>query len=318
MRFVVAQSGQGYKPLSCSSRGYERVTVSSMTGFARSDGHDEGVSWVWEVKSVNSKSLDLRFRLPPGFESLELPLRAGIAQRLKRGAVSVMLGLVKTGGGGGLRVNRDALAQLVALAQELVAQGKASPPRADGLLALRGVLESGEEGEDEARRERRQAALLASFAAALQALAAMRAAEGERLIPVLETRLAEIAQLVATAEDSAAAQPQALKARLVETLAQLLDASPALPPDRLAQEAALLIAKGDIREELDRLSAHIVAAQELLAEGGAVGRRFDFLCQEFNREANTLCSKSADLALTRIGLALKAAIEQLREQVQNS
>ena len=233
MRFVVAQSGQGYKPLSCSSRGYERVTVSSMTGFARSDGHDEGVSWVWEVKSVNSKSLDLRFRLPPGFESLEMPLRAGIAQRLKRGAVSVMLGLVKTGGSGGLRVNRDALAQVVTLAQELVAQGKASPPRADGLLALRGVLESGEEGEDEARRERRQAALLASFAAALQALAAMRAAEGERLIPVLETRLAEIAQLVATAEDSAAAQPQALKARLVETLAQLLDASPALPPDRL-------------------------------------------------------------------------------------
>ena len=288
-----------------------------MTGFARADGHEDGVSWTWEVKSVNSKSLDLRFRLPPGFEALELPLRTGIAQRLKRGAVSVTLGLIRAAAGGGLRVNREALALVVALAQELVAQGKAAPPRADGLLGLRGVLESGEETEDEARRERRQAGLLQSFDTALRALAAARAAEGERLIPALEARLAEIAQLVAAAEDSAAAQPQALKARLAEMMAELLDASPALSPERLAQEVALLVAKGDIREELDRLSAHIVAAQELLAEGGAVGRRFDFLCQEFNREANTLCSKSADVALTRVGLALKAAIEQLREQVQN-
>ncbi len=288
-----------------------------MTGFARADGHEDGVSWTWEVKSVNSKSLDLRFRLPPGFEALELPLRTGIAQRLKRGAVSVTLGLIRAAAGGGLRVNREALALVVALAQELVAQGKAAPPRADGLLGLRGVLESGEETEDEARRERRQAGLLQSFDTALRALAAARAAEGERLIPALEARLAEIAQLVAAAEDSAAAQPQALKARLAEMMAELLDASPALSPERLAQEVALLVAKGDIREELDRLSAHIVAAQELLAEGGAVGRRFDFLCQEFNREANTLCSKSADVALTRVGLALKAAIEQLREQEQN-
>ena len=152
---------------------------------------------------------------------------------------------------------------------------------------------------------------------ALEGLVAMRAAEGERLIPAIEARLAEIARLVAAAEDNAALQPAALKARLAEMVAQLLDASPALPADRLAQEAALLVGKADIREELDRLSAHIVAAQELLAEGGAIGRRFDFLCQEFNREANTLCSKSADVALTRTGLALKAAIEQLREQVQN-
>ena len=288
-----------------------------MTGFARADGHEDGVAWIWEVKSVNSKSLDLRFRLPPGFEALELPLRTGIAQRLKRGAVSVMLSLTRAASGGGLRVNREALAQVVALAQELVAQGKAAPPRADGLLGLRGVLESGEEVEDEARRERRQGALLQSFDVALRALATARADEGERLIPALEARLAEIAQHVAAAENSAAAQPQVLRARLAEMLAELLGASPALAPERLAQEAALLVAKGDIREELDRLSAHIVAAQELLAEGGAVGRRFDFLCQEFNREANTLCSKSADVALTRIGLALKAAIEQLREQVQN-
>lgn len=288
-----------------------------MTGFARADGHEDGVSWIWEIKSVNGKSLDLRFRLPPGFEALEVPLRISIARRLKRGAVSVTLGLTRAAYASGLRVNREALAQVTALAQELVAQGKAAPPRADGLIGLRGVLESGEEAEDEASRERRQAALLESFEVALRALVAARVAEGERLIPVLEARLAEIAQLVAAAEDSAAAQPQALKERLAEMVAQLLDASPALAPERLAQEAALLVAKSDIREELDRLSAHIIAAQELLAEGGAVGRRFDFLCQEFNREANTLCSKSADVALTRLGLALKAAIEQLREQVQN-
>jgi uncharacterized protein (TIGR00255 family) len=293
------------------------VTVSSMTGFARAEGHEDGVSWVWEVKSVNSKSLDLRIRVPPGFDALELPLRTALAQRLKRGAVSVSLTLTKAAGLGGVRVNREALAQVVALAQDLVADGKAAAPRADGLLALRGVLESGEEVEDEAQRERRQAALVASFERALDGLAAMRAAEGERLIPVVVARLAEIARLVAQAEDNAAAQPEALKARLADMVAQLLGASPALPPERLAQEAALLVAKADIREELDRLSAHIVAAQELLAEGGAVGRRFDFLCQEFNREANTLCSKSADVALTRIGLGLKASIEQLREQVQN-
>jgi len=294
-----------------------RVTVSSMTGFARAEGHEDGVSWVWEVKSVNSKSLDLRVRVPPGLDALELPLRAALAQRLKRGAVSVSLTLTKATGFGGVRVNREALAQVVALAQELVADGKAAAPRADGLLALRGVLESGEDVEDEACRERRRAALVASFGRALDGLAAMRAAEGERLIPVVVARLAEIARLVAQAEDNAAVQPEALKARLADMVGQLLGASPALPPERLAQEAALLVAKADIREELDRLSAHIVAAQELLAEGGAVGRRFDFLCQEFNREANTLCSKSADVALTRIGLGLKASIEQLREQVQN-
>ena len=293
------------------------MTVSSMTGFARADGHEDGVSWVFELKSVNSKSLDLRFRLPPGMESLELPLRASLSQRVKRGAVSVVLTVTRAASAGGLRVNRDALAQVVALARELVERGEAAPPRADGLLALRGVLDGGEEVEDEKQRERRQARMLAAWEKALDGLVSMRLAEGSRLVPVVEARLAEIAELVRRVEDDASVQPAALKARLAEMVAALLDASPALSPDRLAQEAALLVAKADIREELDRLAAHIVAAQELLAEGGAIGRRFDFLCQEFNREANTLCSKSTDVGLTRIGLALKAAIEQLREQVQN-
>src|SRR5216684_1609211 len=289
-----------------------RVTVSSMTGFARADGHEDGASWVWELKSVNSKSLDLRFRLPPGLEALELPLRTSLAQRLKRGALSATLTVTRGATAAGVRINREALAQVVAASQELVAEGRAALPRADGLLALRGVLEGGDEPENEAQRERRQAALLASWEKALDGLVEMRRGEGARLIPVLEARLAEIARLAAAAEDSATVQPEALKTRLRELVAALLDASPALPPERLAQEAALLVAKADIREEIDRL-----AAQELLAEGGAIGRRFDFLCQEFNREANTLCSKSADVALTRIGLDLKAVIEQLREQVQN-
>ncbi len=288
-----------------------------MTGFARADGHDDGISWTWEIKSVNSKSLDFRFRVPPGLEALELPLRNALAQRLKRGAVSLTLTVTRAGAAAGVRVNRDALAQVLALARELAAEGQAAPPRADGLLALRGVLESGEEGEDEAGRERRNAALLASAETALAALAAMRLSEGARLVPVLEARLAEIAKLVAAGEDNVSVQPAALKQRLRDMVAALLEAAPALPEERLAQEAALLVAKADVREELDRLSAHLIAAQELLAEGGAIGRRFDFLCQELNREANTLCSKSADLALTRIGLGLKAAIEQLREQVQN-
>jgi uncharacterized protein (TIGR00255 family) len=288
-----------------------------MTGFARADGHADGASWVWELKSVNSKSLDLRFRLPPGLEGLELPLRTSLAQKLKRGALSVTLTVTRGATVSGVRINRDALEQVVAASQALVAEGRAALPRADGLLALRGVLESGDELEDEAQRARRQAALLASWEKALEGLVAMRRGEGARLIPVLEARLAEIARLVAAAEDSAAVQPEALKLRLRELVAALLEASPALPPERLAQEAALLVAKADIREEIDRLAAHVVAAQELLAEGGAIGRRFDFLCQEFNREANTLCSKSADVALTRVGLDLKAVIEQLREQVQN-
>ena len=288
-----------------------------MTGFARADGHEGGASWVWELKSVNSKSLDLRFRLPPGLDGLELPLRTSLAQRLRRGALSVTLTMTRVASPGSVRINREALEQVVAASQALVAEGRAALPRADGLLALRGVLESGDESEDEAERERRHAALLASWETVLDGLVAMRRSEGARLIPVLEARLAEIARLVDAAEDSAAVQPEALRLRLRDLVAALLDASPALPPDRLAQEAALLVAKADIREEIDRLAAHVVAAQELLAGGGAIGRRFDFLCQEFNREANTLCSKSSDVALTRIGLELKAVIEQLREQVQN-
>jgi len=293
------------------------MTIASMTGFARAEGHDGPLSWAWELKSVNSKSLDLRFRLPPGFDALELPLRALVTQRLKRGSISAGLSVARAAGAGNLRVNREALAVVMRLANELAAEVEAAPPRIDGLLALRGVLESGDEAPDEGARERQMKQLTESFAQALEGLAAMRLSEGMRLEAVLTERLDEIAVLVKDAEDAAATQPAAIRARIKELIAALTDAVPALPEERLAHEAALVIAKADIREELDRLHAHLDAARSLMKEGGAIGRRFDFLCQEFNREANTLCSKSADLELTRIGLALKAAIEQLREQVQN-
>jgi uncharacterized protein (TIGR00255 family) len=294
------------------------LPITSMTGFAHVEGSQDGTSWAWELKSVNSKSLDVRLRLPPGFDYLEPLLRTSLAQRLKRGAISATLSLTRdAGAGGGLRVNRAALDQILALADELTGRIEAAPPRLDGLLALRGVLESAGEEETPEGREMLAAVFLAGWEAALASLVAMREAEGARLAAVLRERLAEMTSLAAAAEASAAAQPDAIRGRLRSLVAALLDASPALPEERLAQEAALLVARADIREELDRLAAHLAAAQDLLSEGTAIGRRFDFLCQEFNREANTLCSKSADVELTRTGLALKAAIEQLREQVQN-
>lgn len=293
------------------------MSVASMTGFARSEGHADGLGWVWEIKSVNSKSLDLRCRLPAGYDALEPRLRTALSDRLKRGAVSVNLTITKAASATPLRVNRAALAEIMTLAKELANETGAAPPRIDGLLALKGVLESTDEPSDETANEGRRTAIERDFQAALDALASMRLAEGGRLVPVLEARLAEIAALAAAAEQTAAAQPAAAKARLKEQITALLEAVPAISEERLAQEAALVVARGDIREELDRLVAHVDAARGLLKEGGPIGRRLDFLCQELNREANTLASKSPDLALTRIALDLKAAIEQLREQVQN-
>lgn len=289
-----------------------------MTGFARAEGHDESLSWAWELKSVNAKSLDLRFRLPAGFETLEPLLRASLNRKLRRGAITANLAITKRVGVGAVRINHEALAAVVTAARALAAEIRdAAPPRIDGLLALKGVIESAEEAPDDAARKRQIALLSDGFEQALTSLTTMRLAEGRRLERVLWTRLDEITALVKQAESSAAAQPDAIKARLKDLIAALVEAVPGLPEERLAHEAALVVAKADVREELDRLAAHLVAARGLMAEGGAIGRRFDFLCQEFNREANTLCAKSADLDLTRIGLGLKASIEQLREQVQN-
>ena len=288
-----------------------------MTGFARAEGFKDGFSWAWEIRSVNARGLDVRAKLPPGHESLEMRARTRVAETFKRGSISLALNLARPERPARIKINRDVLNQVVGLARELAHEVNAPPPQVEGLLSLHGVLERLEDEETEEARAAREAAIGATLGAALSELTAARGAEGAKLETMVSDHLARIAKLTATAEATAAAQPEALRRRVREQVAALLEAKSDLPEERLAQEAALLASRADVREELDRLKAHVSAARELLGEGGAIGRRFDFLCQEFNREANTLCSKSTDIELTRIGLDLKAAIEQLREQVQN-
>ena len=288
-----------------------------MTGFARQEGGDAALTWTWEVKSVNGRALDIRSRIATGYESLEPLVRAAAPKHLTRGNLQINLAVSRAETPLRLKINREVLGQLVAAVRELEGEVEAAPPRLDGLLAIRGVVEALEEEEPAEARAAREAAMQQDLERLLEALARNRRAEGERLAGIVDEHLTAITDLVSAAADCAAAQPEALRERLRSQLQELLEAAPALPEDRLAQEAALLIAKADVREELDRLKAHIAAARDLLVAGGAVGRKLDFLCQELNREANTLCSKSPDVALTRIGLELKSAIEQLREQIQN-
>jgi len=296
----------------------EKNMTASMTGFARAQGEASGAAWVWELRSVNGKGLDLKLRLAPGLDALEIPLRDLAAKLLKRGNVSGTLS-VKREAASGLTADPVALERVKELAIALADSiPGALPPRAELLLALPGVMRSANTLEDSPADQAMLAeAVKAGFAVALDGLVAARAAEGARLAGVAETLLAEIEALHKAAAMEAAEQPALHKARLQAQLAELLGSTPGLPEERIAQEIALLTTKSDVREELDRLAAHIGAARALLAEGVGIGRKLDFLMQEFNREANTLCSKSSSLMLTSIGLALKAAIEQLREQVQN-
>lgn len=287
-----------------------------MTGFARTQGEATGISWTWEMKSVNGKSLDLRLRLAPGFDALESQLRSMLAQRFRRGNFSATLAVTRTAAAG-FRVNRQALAQLVLLINELAREVEAAPPRLDGLLALRGVVEPVEDDGDDLVLEKRRLAVLDGWASGLDQLAAARAEEGARLGLLLRDQIEEMTRLVTAAAESAAAQPGAIRDRLRTMLSDLAGLVPGIMEERVAQEMALLVARADVREEIERLRAHLEQASDLLNQEEAVGRRLDFLCQELNREANTLCSKSADIELTRIGLALKAAVEQFREQVQN-
>lgn len=266
---------------------------------------------------MNARGLDIRIRVPPGFDAIERAARDGIAKRFARGAFNVALTLTRMEGQSEIQVNRPLLDQFIALAKEY---GEGAPS-IGSLLMVRGVIEQAEDEDDEAAVKVREEAILGAFNEAMGALAEMRAEEGRRLDPVLRERLSEIESLVRDAESSATARPDAIADRLRTQIAALLDAAPAKLGEqleqRLAQELAVLATKADIREELDRLTAHVAAARDLLAQDAASGRKLDFLCQEFNREANTLCSKSGDAALTRTGLNLKAAVDQLREQVQN-
>ena len=286
-----------------------------MTGFAHAEGEADGISWIWEVKSVNGRALELRLRLPAGFEPIEPQLRAALAQRCRRGNISANLAVTRLTPPV-IRINRAMLAQIVALLRELSGEIDAAPPRLDGLVGMRGVIETVEDDPDDIV-EARRAAVLAGWSVALDRLAAARSEEGARLAAILADQRGALASLVEAASGCAAAQPTAIRARLETLLAELSGLAPSMPEERVAQELAMLVSRADVREELDRLRAHIAQIGDLFERGEAIGRQLDFLCQELNREANTLCSKSADIELTRIGLSLKAAIEQFREQVQN-
>jgi uncharacterized protein (TIGR00255 family) len=289
-----------------------------MTGFARASGAEGAYGWAWEVRSVNGRSLDVRSRLPAGLENLEAPVRSEAAKRFNRGNISTTLTLERREGGAQLRLNRAALDQLISLASEYKGHGGVAPAQLDGLLAVRGVVEIIESGsESDAERTAREAAILASLGRALDELAIARGQEGRALAATLTAHLDEIEALVTTAAANAATQPAGIRARLQAQIAELIGAETPVAPERLAQEVAMMATRADVREELDRLRAHIAAARALIGEGGPVGRRIDFLSQEFNREANTLCSKSTDIELTRTGLALKAVIDRLREQAAN-
>jgi uncharacterized protein (TIGR00255 family) len=291
------------------------MALSSMTGFARAEGGAAKDRWVWEVRSVNGRGLDMRFRLPPGLESLEPDLRKAISDGISRGSVSATLTLERGDSGPMLRVNRDALEAAIQMVELVRKRADCEKPRAEGILALRGVIEHEDEFHDEEAGRARAAAIASTFREAIAELKEARDAEGAALASVVSLQIAEVDQLVKSARASASASLTAIKAKIAQQLTELLVES--IPEERIAEEAAMLAIRADVREELDRIEAHIAAARALLLEKEAVGRRFDFLSQEFNREANTLCSKAQDMALKTIGLELKTVIDRMREQVQN-
>ena len=294
------------------------MPLSSMTGFARFQGQNGDCAWSWEIKSVNGRGLDVRCRLPQRFESLDQPARDRIGRRLKRGNVSLVLNVSWSRSEVGYRINQDLLDRILDLVPEVRKRfPEAGPPALDGLLALRGVIELAEEEMSEEERDALHAAMLADLEKALDDLVSARVEEGARLAVPLGSQIEEMARLCGDAERLTAMQADAIRTRIKTQVGALLEDVPGLTEERLTQEVAVIMTKADPREELDRLKAHIDGARDLLREEGAIGRRFDFLCQEFNREANTLCSKSTDVELNRVGLALKATIDQMREQVQN-
>ncbi len=293
------------------------MLLMSMTGFARSVGAGLGYRWTWELRSVNGKGLDIRLRLPPGVDSLEQGVRERLGARLQRGNLQVTLNLQKQESASQLRINEHLLDEVIGLIARIGKRIDAAPASLDGILAIRGILETVDAEDDPEKASELLRLLAADFERALDDLVRSREGEGAAIGAVLRQRLVEIGHLRQAAEDAPARRPEAIRRRLAEQVAALMDASAKFDVDRLHQEAALLATRADIREELDRLEAHVAAATSLLDEGGPVGRKLDFLAQEFNRETNTLCAKANDRSLTAIGLDLKSAVDQLREQIQN-
>jgi len=293
------------------------MTLKSMTGFSRSDGGRGTLSWHWEMRTVNGRGLDIRLRLPAGYEALEAKARDACKQSLARGNCSLTLTVRDEAGTSRIRLNEDAFAQAVEAANHAQGQLKGAPASLDGLLAIKGVLEFVESEVDEEEAAARAQAILTDLKKALSDLVAARTAEGEQLAKVIAEQVDEIAQLTARIEAAPARKPETVRARLEEQVVRLLQETDKLDEQRLHQEAVLIAAKADIQEEIDRLKAHITAARDLLASDEPTGRRLEFLTQEFNREANTICSKSNDTEISQSGLALKAVIDRIREQVQN-
>ena len=293
------------------------MALSSMTGFARSHGASGPYSFEWELKSVNAKGLDLRLRLPPGWDELEAYAKKRGAETLARGTIYATLNVKRANAVSTVRINEDVLASVVKVAHQLAGKIDAVAPSIDGLLGIKGVIEVVEPESDEEEDKAAKAAAAASFDEALANLVAMRKREGVSLGQILSQRMDEVETLAKKAEGAPGRKPDAVRARLAEQVAALLETSERFDADRLTQEALLIAAKADIREELDRIASHISQARELIGKGGPIGRRLDFLAQEFHREVNTCCSKSNDIELTNTGLEMKNVVEQFREQVQN-
>jgi uncharacterized protein (TIGR00255 family) len=292
-------------------------SLTSMTGFARVQGAWRDLAWHWELKAVNGKALDVRFRLPGGLEHLEAELRTAVTSAFKRGNLQIGLALQGNTSGERLVVNEALLAEITALAKGLRKNLRAPPIQAESLLAMKGVLEVSVATLSEADMAERDRALLKSFKTAVDALNKARGDEGTRLAAVMSRQVSRIAELVQAARDNPSRQPDAVRQKLRESVMRLIEAGTSFDEQRLHQEAMLLATKADIQEELDRLHVHVASARELMTSAEPVGRKFDFLSQEFNREANTLCSKSSDSDLTKIGMELKLVVDQMREQVQN-
>jgi uncharacterized protein (TIGR00255 family) len=293
------------------------MALSSMTGFARSHGASGPYAFEWELKSVNAKGFDLRLRLPPGWDELEAFAKKRAGEVLSRGTVYANLSVKRANAVAGVRINEDVLASIVKVAGTLAGRIDAVAPSIDGLLGLKGVIEVVEPESDEAEDKAAREAAATAFEQALSHLVEMRRREGVSLGEVLMQRMDEIERLARKAEAAPGRKPEAIRARLAEQVTALLQTSERFDADRLNQEAILIAARADIREELDRIASHVAQAREMIGKGGPVGRRLDFLAQEFNREVNTCCSKSNDLELTQTGLAMKNVVEQFREQVQN-
>ena len=293
------------------------MTLSSMTGFGRSNNHFENYSWVWELKSVNGKGLDLRTRIPQGFDNLDKHVKSVAKKVLFRGTLNISLHIKKDGVETVLNVNEDVLNKLIIIAKDAAIKHNLPMPSIDNLLTIRDVIEVKNDDTQDYIEKGRDKAVKLSFDEAIKSLISSREEEGAATYCMLSLILDDIDRLLSEAEVIGLKQPEFLKEKYEKKLRSLFDNKQEFDQDRLAQEIVLLALKSDIKEETDRLNAHIVSARKLLLTNGPVGRKLEFLTQEFNREINTLCSKSSDIRLTNIGLSLKASIDQFREQVLN-